>query len=344
MTIASALTFTVGIAAAAHADPVDLRFVSTVPRGQRPKIQLVINQSVQGVTVDLSRENGTLLSARFGALAAGTTQEVLLDGEPGPHRYRGKIAITEDGSIREVPVELDTWVTTELELAVDRSKVDLAARRLEVRLSRPAAKVEVKALNPHGVVVAEATATFAAAAPGAPLAVSWPAPPAGADVARLDVKAFDTAGFWRSVALFPWSLRIPHEEVNFATGSAAIAASETPKLEASLRAVAQALRDHGSIGPVRLFVAGHTDSVAEAAYNLRLSRERAAAIGAWFRRRGLKLPIYVEGFGEFAPLVATPDGTDEPRNRRADYILSVEEPAIAGTTAAGHRAAWRAIR
>ena len=33
------------------------------------------------------------------------------------------------------------------------------------------------------------------------------------------------------------------------------------------------------------------------------------------------------GFGEDQPAVATPDETDEPANRRADYVLKVEPPS-----------------
>ena len=76
------------------------------------------------------------------------------------------------------------------------------------------------------------------------------------------------------------------------------------------------------------------------AYNLALSQRRAQSIAAWFRKRGLRLPVLYEGFGELAPLVGTPDQTDEPRNRRVDYILAVEDPVLKATR---HRAAWKRV-
>jgi outer membrane protein OmpA-like peptidoglycan-associated protein len=91
---------------------------------------------------------------------------------------------------------------------------------------------------------------------------------------------------------------------------------------------------------VRLYIAGHTDTVGDAGYNLRLSRLRAQAIARWFRQRGLRIPIGWEGFGESAPLIATADNVDEPRNRRVDYILSVDEPVF---NVLGFRPSWNAV-
>ena len=72
---------------------------------------------------------------------------------------------------------------------------------------------------------------------------------------------------------------------------------------------------------------GHTDSVGDPASNRKLSFNRAKAIAGYFRARGLSLPIYYVGMGEDAPAVDAPDETDEPRNRRAQYIVSVDAPA-----------------
>ncbi|HEX7596686.1 MAG TPA: OmpA family protein, partial [Polyangia bacterium] len=70
-------------------------------------------------------------------------------------------------------------------------------------------------------------------------------------------------------------------------------------------------------------------------------RKRAAAIATWFRKNGLRIPIAYEGFGEFALLVATPDNTAEPRNRRVDYILSIEDPVLKATD---FQAVWKLLK
>ena len=85
----------------------------------------------------------------------------------------------------------------------------------------------------------------------------------------------------------------------------------------------------------------NTDTVGDASYNLLLSRQRAQAIAKWFRQRGLKIPIGYEGFGETALLVKTADEVDEPRNRRVDYILSVDEPVFKSS---GLRPTWYRVQ
>ena len=46
------------------------------------------------------------------------------------------------------------------------------------------------------------------------------------------------------------------------------------------------------------------------------------------KANGLKNPIAYEGLGETAPVVKTADEVDEARNRRVDYILSLEPPRL----------------
>jgi outer membrane protein OmpA-like peptidoglycan-associated protein len=76
-------------------------------------------------------------------------------------------------------------------------------------------------------------------------------------------------------------------------------------------------------------------------YNLGLSRKRAQSIAGWFRKSGLHIPIAFEGFGEQALGIATADNIDEPRNRRVDYILSVEDPVLRATD---FRPVWKTIK
>ena len=62
-------------------------------------------------------------------------------------------------------------------------------------------------------------------------------------------------------------------------------------------------REHKNL---TLYVAGHTDTVGNAGYNLKLSQARAQSLGRWFRQRGVRIPIAFEGFGETALKVQTP--------------------------------------
>jgi outer membrane protein OmpA-like peptidoglycan-associated protein len=225
-----------------------------------------------------------------------------------------------------------------LDLRIDPADVDLERGQLTARLSRPAAKLNVKVLALSGAVLAEVEQAFDGAAPGTPLTVRWK-PPAEA-VARLEVFGHDTDGYYKGVAITPWSFEVPHEDVAFATDSADISPSEEKKLGSSLRVIEKQLPLARRLGDVTLYILAHTDTVGTAEYNLRLSTRRAQAIARWFRKNGLRIPMAYDGVGESMPKVKTADEVDEPRNRRVDYMLGVEPPRFkhAGTTPSWKRA------
>jgi outer membrane protein OmpA-like peptidoglycan-associated protein len=226
------------------------------------------------------------------------------------------------------------------QLQVDKSKIDLANHRLELRMSLPPAEVEIKVLSDSGEELADERHDFTGQPAGSPLVLTW-TPSSAAPAARIEISAHDVAGGFAGVAITSWSLSIPHEEVVFKTDSAEIMESERPKLEASLRQITSALAKHkDEFGRPTLFIAGHTDTVGAAGYNLKLSQARAQAIARWFKSHGLRIPVAFEGFGEYALAVKTGDDVDEPRNRRVDYILSVEEPGLKSTS---FRASWKRV-
>jgi outer membrane protein OmpA-like peptidoglycan-associated protein len=226
---------------------------------------------------------------------------------------------------------------TKLDVVIDKAKVDIEEHRLEVKMNHVASKVTIKVYDDSGAVLAEEEHDFAGKAAGTPLIVTW-SPSSDATVGRIEVFGYDDDGAYKGIAITPWAISIPHEEVNFRRDSAEIDDSEKPKLEASFAKVTDAIASHRDLGRISLYIAGHTDSVGAPAYNLQLSRARAQAIAGWFKKRGLKVPIAFEGFGESALLIKTADEVDEPRNRRVDYILAIDEPVF---KTSGFRPAWR---
>ncbi|MBI5533046.1 MAG: OmpA family protein [Deltaproteobacteria bacterium] len=226
-----------------------------------------------------------------------------------------------------------------LKLEIDKSKVDLKGHKLEARATRELSKIEIKVLGESGAVLAQQEHGFAGTPAGTVLEVTW-TPSSEETVARIELIARDLQRNWVGVALIPWSVSIPHQDVNFKTGSADIQDSEKAKLEASYTKVTEILSKHQDLGTITLFIAGHTDTVGRSEDNLRLSLRRAQAISAWFRKRGLTLPIAYEGFGESSLLVKTADNVDEARNRRVDYILSLDEPVFKTT---GFKPSWKRL-
>jgi len=74
--------------------------------------------------------------------------------------------------------------------------------------------------------------------------------------------------------------------------------------------------------PIVLNIIGHTDATGSKAFNKTLSLDRARAVEALLRSGGTLIEnIRIQSFGENDPLVPTPDGVPEPRNRRVEVMV-----------------------
>jgi outer membrane protein OmpA-like peptidoglycan-associated protein len=226
----------------------------------------------------------------------------------------------------------------------DADHLDLDRRVLQFQMSRPAGSAELTAIGEDGQPIGTGAASYDRAAPGTWLAVSW-TQPADARVLKLQLRAVAADGLVTRVELIPWSVAIDHEDVNFATNSSAIEAGEAAKLDASLTRIGEVVKRSERFVKMQLYVAGHTDTVGPAGKNLALSQGRARAIAAYFRHQGLALPIAYAGFGEQVLRVATPDETDERRNRRADYVIAPQgaPPPFKGPYLKA-RVSWKQLR
>jgi outer membrane protein OmpA-like peptidoglycan-associated protein len=229
-----------------------------------------------------------------------------------------------------------------LKVSVDKTKVDMKAHRLEVKMSRPAGKVKITVYGESNAVLADDEQDFSGRAGGTPLIVTW-TPSSDEPIGKIELRAYDAQGNWVGVELAPWFVNIPHDDVNFKTDSAEIDAPEVPKVEAAFTKITEVLAKDSAAGRmhagITLYIAGHTDTVGSPTHNFKLSQDRARSIAAWFRKRGVKIPISYEGFGETTPVVKTADNVDEIRNRRADYVLSDGPPTLSST----FHASWKRI-
>ena len=71
-----------------------------------------------------------------------------------------------------------------------------------------------------------------------------------------------------------------------------------------------------------IVVTGHTDSVGPLEANDQLSLQRASAIRDMLVERGFNAArVDAVGRGDREPVVAAPDNTAEPRNRRAEITI-----------------------
>jgi outer membrane protein OmpA-like peptidoglycan-associated protein len=231
--------------------------------------------------------------------------------------------------------------TATFKVNVDKSHA-LDEHWLGIRTSRPPGKVQLTVRTEEGATIADVQEDFTGKPANAPLEIHWKQDkdqPTGS----ISLRVHDRDEHYIDLEYSAWFVPIPHEEVNFRTDSSDIDASEVSKLDAAYGKIEEVLskdkaREHKNL---TLYIAGHTDTVGDAGYNLKLSQARALSLARWFRQKGVRIPIAYEGFGESALRVRTPDQTDEPRNRRADYIIADDVPPL---SAVGFRPSWKRVK
>jgi outer membrane protein OmpA-like peptidoglycan-associated protein len=207
-----------------------------------------------------------------------------------------------------------------IHVGYDADHLDLDKHVLQFKPSRPITEATLVAIGEDGKELGKSAVTYERP-PGEPWwSISWTQPD-DARLMMLKLRVAAADGVATNVELIPWSVTIDHEDVTFASDSAAIAADERAKLDASLGKIDEIAGRVGKLMKLTLYIAGHTDTVGSAAKNRKLSLDRAIAIGQYFRAKKLAMPIVVAGFGEEVLKVKTPDETDERANRRADYVI-----------------------
>src|SRR5690606_12696623 len=266
---------------------------------------------VANIRVELERSDGKTFTARHGRLARGKTVTLPIgDGAAGTARYQGTLSLE---AAKTGPwshdLAFETRVRAPLRVTYDLDHLDLDRRVLQFKLSRPAASAELTVIGEDGAEIGSGSATYRDAAPGTWLPIEWKQRARGR-VMMLRLRAVSSDGLATRVELIPWSVTVEHEDVNFRTDSAVIEASERSKLDASLAEIRRIVARSGRFMKMKLYVAGHTDTVGPAARNRSLSHRRALAIARYFRSKGLSIPIEVAGFGEHVLRVKTPDETD----------------------------------
>ena len=289
-----------------------------------PQLVVHLEAPVEGLSLELTRSDGVPVRRELRKPKNGSRATFDLPQPPGAMHYDGAlVARFPKGPPRRLPLSFDTAVLTPPRLTVADDAVDLAHRTVTLSADRPLASLRLMAFGEDGATLDDRTQPPPATS--GPLKLSWSVPE-GSSVLKVSIVATDADGFFQQVDLYPWQLELSHEDILFASGSSEVAPEERAKLARPLALLADGLRRYGKVAPVRLFVAGHTDTVGDARANAALSEARALSIARAMREAGVRLPLSYAGLGEQQPLVPTSDETDEPRNRRATYTLAVDPP------------------
>lgn len=319
------------IAVSAAADVIDVSLDGKAMLGEgTPTLVLQINDPISGFELALTRSDGKEMKFRGGG-RPGTTRRVPLEQPPGKFRYKGTLtAQFPNGESAAMPLEFETEAQGPPSLSLPKSALDLDARTLTFSFSRPIAKAHLVVTSDTGKTIVDTIVPFNQEPAGSALKVKWPAHEGR--VMKISLQAYDPSEFFTGVEVFPWQIDIPHEDVHFETARFDIPAAERPKLETALSQISDALAKYGRFAAIKLYVVGHTDTVGNAESNRTLSMNRARSIAAYFRKRGLKIPVFYAGLGEEALAAVTADEVDEAKNRRAEYILAIDPPTLKGAT------------
>jgi outer membrane protein OmpA-like peptidoglycan-associated protein len=310
------------VAGPAYAGPISISIQGHVAIGHKPVLKVRALQTVTHLQVDLVASRGPRVKARRAALAKGQTVAFPLgNGAAGRVDYEGTLSMTTASGKRWTrKLTFKTLVSAPLHVRYSYDHLDLEHHVLEFSPSRPVASAELVVIGDDGHKLGTGSAHYDSGSAGTWLSIRWTQPP-DTRVMKMQLRVVGRDGGATRVNLTPWSVTIRHEDVVFPTGSAVIEPSEHDKLEASCVRIVKTIKRSGRFLKMKLYVAGHTDTVGSAADNRTLSAARARAIARYFRKHGVSIPIAFAGFGEQVLEVQTPDNTDEPRNRRADYVL-----------------------
>lgn len=105
----------------------------------------------------------------------------------------------------------------------------------------------------------------------------------------------------------------------FSTNSADI----TPLSKAMLDNFAEYLKENPHI---KIRIEGHTDNIANASFNLKLSKRRAQKVYRYLVKKGIKRSrITYEGYGEMQPIADNDTEKGRAKNRRTEFVITALE-------------------
>lgn len=310
---------------------ITVRDMVNLPQ-QTPELTLQATDVMRGVRVVVREGRRAIVTRRVARLGRGGSRVIGWRAEPGVHHYVVEVSgRPSSGGTASVSVEATVTVMRPLEILVERQRINLESRVMQVRINNPASHAHLEIRDAGGGTMLSADTDLTGRPGGSPLEIHWPRLPR--PIARMELRVYDVSDSWIDYEIVPFLVDIPHVDVVFESGSWEIQPSQHGHLDEAYDRILAAIAEHGADLMARLYVLGHTDTVGNNEANMELSRRRALAIARYFRARGgVAIPIMARGFGETQLVVPTADSIDEARNRRAQYILAAEAPAAGSWT------------
>jgi len=307
---------------------ISYSFKEYVGEKEYPEISFSSDKKIKSLVVIVKKDGKKYLTKRFKNLKPQNQKVIRFKQRMGEHNYSISFkGIHFDKKLKDITDNLNMKGVRLKSLLLDFKKenVDIKNANIKFNANRGIEKVEIKIYNTQKKVIYENKIDYDTPQKK-DISISWTK--SSDEVLSIQITAYDKYGFWSGMEINPFSVMIPHEEIVFSSGKWNVEKNELPKIKNSYSHVKKALRKYGKALELRLYIAGYTDTVGDPKSNLILSENRAKAIARSFRKQGLKISIYYQGFGEEVLRVKTSDEVNNEANRRAIYILTNHEPEI----------------
>jgi hypothetical protein len=300
------------------AGPVDVTILRTVNLPwQQPEVILKTLQPVDSLHVEIVVDAAQGPAHDLWHLPDGATRSLGWQAAPGRHRCDVRVTgMSAGGNFRQVfSAVVDVVAPLEVKLAAQ--DVNLPARSLQLHAGSELSFAELTIYDVDGHVLHQASTSFAKDAHGRGYELSWPELPTSA--AKIVVRAFNTSDTWADLEWAPIQIEVPHEPIY--VGDDKPADGERSKFAGAYHEVLQALRAHGAVPGLRLYVLGLTRSQASAGP----AADRARELAAYFQQRGgIELPILSAG--------AVETDEDSASHGHVQAFLALQDPAQAQWT------------
>jgi MYXO-CTERM domain-containing protein len=319
------------------ADPLSFEYSGSTDKAGKAFLVVKANQNIDDVQV-IIQGDGQTIKKSIGSMKSGQQYKVTWSQKSGKAKYqldvRGE-AIEANFAFEVVKSAGGSGSGGKLgQFKVRSSREDVVKRNTaEFETTFDLASYEYKIYDSDGEVMDAQTVPEGVKA-GDAITIKWAT---AGEVFMIWVRGEDEFGRFTEYKLVPWAVEIPHTEINFDSGKFNVKTDEAPKLDEALAVAFHELmaleKVNDAVGAnltPKLYIVGYTDTVGGAGGNQKLSNSRAKAIAEYFRDKGFWAEIHYAGMGERGLRVETGDNVDEVRNRRALYLLGVQQPAAGG--------------
>ncbi len=289
--------------------------------GDLPAVIIQANAKLKTVRITL-RSGSITKKFKTRNMRPGARKIFTFKHSEGERDWVATIEVKSGGQSSSSQIRFSTAYYGPPKIRIEKRDVFIKDKCVRAHLNRSIAKIELEVRADGGVLIEKVSRDFNDG--GDSEKICWER--SGEVLELLQVIVYDEHGFYTGMEVSPFEVHIPHDDVVFASGEADIRPDEEHKLKTTLGALKAALRKHGKLLKIELYVAGYTDTVGSGPDNERLSEARARSIARWYRKQGIRVSILFAGFGERVLAAPTGDNVDEARNRRALYILSNGPP------------------